>query len=68
MLSLSVPKGIFQEDINMAKVMLVYQSGVMTSISNYGPILNLSVFSKMLRIVCNSSNTEGTLTNSSSSY
>ena len=43
-LSLSVAKGNFQDDMKIAKVILVYQSGDTTSISNYFPILNLSVF------------------------
>ena len=43
-LSLSVAKGNFQDDMKIAKVILVYQSGDTTSISSYFPILNLSVF------------------------
>ena len=46
--NLSVVKGIFSDDLKMAKVTPIYKADNSSNISNYKPISVLPCFSKML--------------------
>ena len=46
LINCSINKGIFPDELKIAKVIPIYKSGDKTSIENYRPISVLSVFSK----------------------
>ena len=48
LINCSIKKGIFPDELKIAKVIPIYKSGDKTSIENYRPISVLSVFSKIL--------------------
>ena len=43
LINCSINKGIFPDELNIAKVIPIYKSGDKTSIENYGPI-SVSIF------------------------
>ena len=47
--SLSITKGIFPDDLKIAKVTPIYKAGEKTKVSNYRPISVLPCFSKKLK-------------------
>ena len=52
--NLSIEKGIFPDDLKIAKVTPIYKADDKSDLSNYRPISVLSCFSKILeRIMCN---------------
>ena len=52
--NLSIEKGIFPDDLKIAKVIPIYKADDKSDLSNYRPISVLSCFSKILeRIMCN---------------
>ena len=52
--NLSIVKGIFPDDLKLAKVTPIYKADNSSKISNHRPISVLQCFSKMLeRIMCN---------------
>ena len=52
LLNLSIVKGIFSDDLKIAKVTLIYKANNSSNISNYRLISVLLCFSKMLEQKC----------------
>ena len=49
---MSFMEGVFPCDLNLAKVVPIFDSGDSTKMSNYRPISSLSFFQKYLRNEC----------------